>query len=119
MGCCHTSPRKTAHASTVTKVPGTYENQEKTNKPWRPSLGRGELLHNHEPPPSNGDWQHRKQDCLVSGKKENFAGGQNAAGKAPNQGRGLDMKVLEHGVGRPPMRPVAIIAGKPFCSAMR
>ncbi|EJK76942.1 hypothetical protein THAOC_01265, partial [Thalassiosira oceanica] len=31
-----------------------------------------------------------------------FAGGQHAAGKAPDQGRGLDVKVLEHGVGLPP-----------------
>ncbi|EJK63865.1 hypothetical protein THAOC_15455, partial [Thalassiosira oceanica] len=50
---CHARSRKTAHTSTVTKVP----TKTKKNEQNHGALGRGELLHNHEPP-SNGGWQH-------------------------------------------------------------
>ncbi|EJK54916.1 hypothetical protein THAOC_25410 [Thalassiosira oceanica] len=52
---CHSTSRKTAHASTVTKV----HTKNKKNEETMASLGRGEFLHNHKPP-SNGGWQHRK-----------------------------------------------------------
>ncbi|EJK53258.1 hypothetical protein THAOC_27337 [Thalassiosira oceanica] len=42
--------------------PCTYEKQEKTKKTMA-SLGRGELLLNHESP-SNGGWLHRKNDVI-------------------------------------------------------
>ncbi|EJK77480.1 hypothetical protein THAOC_00687 [Thalassiosira oceanica] len=46
---CHARSRKTAHASTVTKVPTKTKKNEQNHGTPR-ALGRGELLHNHKPP---------------------------------------------------------------------